>query len=237
MYTKDGYTVTCSHVKRTFLDGSRTVEVLKDVNLNASRREFISIQGPSGSGKTTLLHIVAGLDRPTSGDVFIEGVLLNETSDEELSKIRRQKIGMVFQEFYLLPALSVLENVEVPMIINSVSEEERKKRAVRLLELVGLSNCAYREARTLSSGEKQRVQIARALANDPSIILADEPTGYLDTRTGRKIVELLKSIAENLDRTVLMVTHDSEAASLTHRILLLRKGILTPKYTSGKMMD
>ena len=216
----------CSHVKKTFIDGLRVVEVLKDVNLKVSKGEFVSILGPSGSGKTTLLHIIACLDKPTGGEVFIEGVPISKMDDDELSEIRKHKIGMVFQDFYLLPALSALENVEVPMIFGNVPEEERRKKAAELLDLVGLSDRAYYGPGALSSGEKQRVQIARALANDPSILLADEPTGYLDTKTGSKIVGLLKSIAEDLGRTVLMVTHDPEAASISHRILQLRNGVI-----------
>lgn len=225
----NGNVIICSHVKRSFMDGLREVEVLKDVNLNVSRGEFVSVVGPSGSGKTTLLHIIACLDKPTSGEVFIEGALINKMSDDELSEVRRHKIGMVFQDFYLLSALSALENVEVPMIFDNVPEEKRKKKATELLDLVELSDRAYHGIGALSSGEKQRVQIARALANDPSIILADEPTGYLDTKTGSKIVKLLKRIAEDLGRTVLMVTHDLEAASVSHRTLQLKNGIIYPK--------
>jgi len=217
--------VLCSHVKRSFVDGPQIIEVLKDVNLSASKGEMISIVGPSGSGKTTLLNIIACLDRPTSGEVYIEEALTNQLSDNELSKIRRRKIGMIFQDFYLLPTLSAIENVEVPMIFDDVSEAERKKRAIELLDLVGMSDRVHYTPRELSGGEKQRVAIARALANDPPIVLADEPTGNLDTAAGRKIVALLKNIAER-KKAVLMVTHDPEAALQAHRVLILKNGVV-----------
>lgn len=218
--------VACSYVKKSFLDGPRRIEVLKDVNLSAAKGEMIAIVGPSGSGKTTLLNILACLDRPTSGEVSIEDVVVNQLSDDELSKIRRHKIGMVFQDFYLMPSLSALENVEVPMIFADVLEAERKERAAKLLMLVELSDRAHYRPWELSGGEQQRVAIARALANDPMIILADEPTGNLDTATGRKIVTLLRRIAEERDKAVLMVTHDPEAALQAHRVLVLKNGVV-----------
>jgi len=222
--------IRCSHVRRSYLDGLRVIEVLKDVNFDVSRGEIVSIVGPSGSGKTTLLNIIACLDKPTSGEVFIEDIAVNRLDDDRLSEIRRHKIGMVFQDFYLLPALSTLENVEAPMIFNNMPEERRKERAAELLALVELSNYAHHTPWELSSGEKQRAQIARALANDPPIILADEPTGNLDTTVGGKIVELLKNLAEDRDKTVLMATHDPGAASQTHRVLLLRDGVVQQRF-------
>jgi putative ABC transport system ATP-binding protein len=218
--------IACSHLKKSFLDGAQRIEVLKDLNLNVDKGEMISIIGPSGSGKTTLLNILACLDRPTCGEVTIDGVILNGMTDEELSKIRRHKIGMVFQEFYLLPSLSALENVEVPMIFDDVSEAKRKVRAAKLLSLVELSDRTHNRPAELSGGEKQRVAIARALANDPAIILADEPTGNLDTAAGKKIVMLLKKIAEEKEKAVVMVTHDPDAASQNHRVLVMRDGLV-----------
>lgn len=194
--------------------------------MSVSKGEFISIVGPSGSGKTTLLHIIACLDRPTNGEVFIEGIPTSKLDDDRLSEIRRRKIGMIFQDFYLLPALSALENLELPMVLNNVSKEKREQRAREILELVGLSSRVHHKPGELSSGEKQRVQIGRALTNNPSIVLADEPTGNLDTKTGGDIVKLLKSISRDEDRAILMVTHDMEIASHTHRTLLLEKGVI-----------
>ena len=202
------------------------IEVLRDVNLSASKGEFVSIVGPSGSGKTTLLHIIACLDRPTNGEVFIEGIPTSKLDDDRLSEIRRRKIGMIFQDFYLLPAYSALENLEVPMVFNNVSKEKREQRARELLELVGLSSRVHHKPGELSSGEKQRVQIARALTNNPSVILADEPTGNLDTKTGKDIVELLKSLSQDENRAILVVTHDMEIASHADRTLLLEKGAI-----------
>ena len=202
------------------------IEVLRDVNLSASKGEFVSIVGPSGSGKTTLLHIIACLDRPTNGEVFIEGIPTSKLDDDRLSEIRRRKIGMIFLDFYLLPAHSALENLEVPMVFNNVSKEKREQRARELLELVGLSSRVHHKPGELSSGEKQRVQIARALTNNPSVILADEPTGNLDTKTGKDIVELLKSLSQDENRAILVVTHDMEIASHADRTLLLEKGAI-----------
>jgi putative ABC transport system ATP-binding protein len=224
--SKNSVLVSCINVKRSFLDGAKRIDVLKDVNLNVEKGEIIAIIGPSGSGKTTLLNIMACLDRPTSGQVYVDHVIVNKLNDDQLSKIRRHKIGMVFQEFYLLPSMSALENVEVPMIFDDVPENKRKERAAELLALVGLMDRTHNRPGELSGGEKQRVAIARAIANDPTIILADEPTGNLDRITSFKIVTLLKKIAEEHEKAVIMVTHDPDAALQTHRVLILRDGFV-----------
>lgn len=229
--------VACSHVKRIFFDGPRRIEVLKDVNLHVAKGEMIAVVGPSGSGKTTLLNIMACLDKPTSGEVSIEGVIINQLSDDELSKIRRHKIGMMFQDFYLLPSLTTLENVEVPMIFDDVLETERKERAAKLLSLVELSDRAHYRPWELSGGEQQRVAIARALSNDPKIILADEPTGNLDTTTGRRIVTLLRKIVEKRDKAILMVTHDPDAALRAHKVWILRGGVLHAETNEGPLQN
>jgi putative ABC transport system ATP-binding protein len=205
----------------------REIEVLRDVNLSLSDGELVSIIGPSGSGKTTLLNIVSCLEKPTDGEVVIGGEMVNSLNDEELSMIRRLHIGMIFQEFYLLPELSALENVELPMILNGVPEGERKERAGMLLASIGLGNRTEYRPGELSKGEQQRVTIARALANDPSLILADEPTGNLDTETGERIVEILRTMADS-EKAVLMVTHNLEQAfQVSHRVLNLERGVLT----------
>jgi len=223
---KDKPVVVCSNLKRVFLDGPIEVEVLRDVSFKIAKAEMISIIGPSGSGKTTLLNILACLDKPTSGKVYIDGVDVTQLDDDDLSKIRREKIGMIFQDFYLLPILTILENIEVPMIFDNVPEGERKKRAMEVLTLIGLSDRAYYKPGNLSGGEQQKVAIARALVNDPAIILADEPTGNLDTVSGGKIVELLKSLTNDQGKSVLLATHDLEAAKQADRVLQLRAGVI-----------
>jgi putative ABC transport system ATP-binding protein len=188
--------------------------------------EMVSIIGPSGSGKTTLLNIIACLDKPTSGKVYIDGIDVTSLSDNILSMVRRYKIGMIFQEFYLLPAISALENVELPMIFNSIAKAERERRAMDLLTLVGLSERAHYTPEELSAGEQQRVAVARALANNPLVILADEPTGNLDTVSGRKIIDLLISLVVSQKKSVLLVTHDIEVAKQAHKILQLKAGVI-----------
>ena len=219
--------VVCSHVKKTYVVGMREIEVLRDVNLTLCEGEMVSIIGPSGSGKTTLLNIVSCLERPSDGKVVIGGYVVNNLNDEELSAIRRLRIGMIFQEFYLLPELSALENVELPMILNGVPEGKRKERAGRLLTSIGLEKRTQYRPGELSKGDQQRVTIARALANDPMLILADEPTGNLDTETGERIVEILRTMADS-KKAVLMVTHNLEQAfHVSHRVLNLERGALT----------
>jgi putative ABC transport system ATP-binding protein len=231
--TSEEPAIHCFHLKRSFVDGSQEREVLKDINLNVARGEIVCIMGPSGSGKTTLLHIVSCLDKPTAGEVYIDGALANGLNDDEMSKIRKRKIGMIFQDFYLLPTLSATENLEVPMIFDGMKEEERKNKATELLKLVDLSDCEHYIPQELSSGDKQKIAIARALANDPPIILADEPTGNLEANTAKDIVELLKSLTER-GKAVLMVTHDTNIASYADRVLLLRNGVLFEHNVNSK---
>jgi putative ABC transport system ATP-binding protein len=204
--------------------GKREVKALSDVNLEVKKGEFIAIMGPSGSGKTTLLNVLGCLDKPTSGKVILDEVDVEKLPEKELYKIRRDKIGFIFQTFNLLPYLNAIENVELPMECTKKSGSERKKRARELLGLVGLAGREGHRPQRLSAGEQQRVAIARAFANDPAIILADEPTGNLDTQNKHEIVRLLANL--NIDRgtTVVMVTHDSQIASHTERMLLLKDG-------------
>jgi putative ABC transport system ATP-binding protein len=204
--------------------GKRKVQALSNLDLQVNAGEFVSIMGPSGSGKTTLLNVLGCIDKPTSGQVFLDGVDVGNLPEGELYKIRRDKIGFVFQTFNLLPYLNARENVELPMENTKKSKSERRQRASELLRLVGLSGREEHRPQRLSAGEQQRVAIARALANDPSIILADEPTGNLDGKNKREIVELLANL--NLDRgtTIVIVTHDGHVASHTERLVLLRDG-------------
>jgi putative ABC transport system ATP-binding protein len=207
--------------------GKRGVQALSDLNLQVNKGEFIAIMGPSGSGKTTLLNVLGCLDKPTSGKVMLDKVDVANLPEKELCKIRRNKIGFIFQTFNLLPYLSAAENVELPMESSKRSGIERRKRARELLGTVGLSGREEHRPPRLSAGEQQRVAIARALANDPAIILADEPTGNLDTQNKYEIVRLLAKL--NIDRgtTIVMVTHDNQVASHTERMLLLQDGKIT----------
>jgi ABC-type lipoprotein export system ATPase subunit len=205
--------------------GPNVIRALNGANLTVEQGHMVAIVGPSGSGKTTLLNILGALDRPDSGRVLISGVDLNGLGERELTAYRRQKVGFVFQTFELIPNLSALENVMLPMEFNGVPPKEREARARQLLEAVGLAHRADHRPRRLSGGEQQRVAIARALANDPAILLADEPTGNLDTATGIEIVGLLHRFAEE-GKTVIVVTHDETMAQLADVRAHLRDGVI-----------
>lgn len=217
-------------VCKTYTLGENTVQALNNLNLQVDVGDFVSIKGPSGSGKTTLLNMLGCIDKPTSGNVFIDGVDVAKVPESELYKIRQTKIGFVFQTFNLLPYLNARENVELPMEHNAKSNEERKQRAKELLGIVGLSGREEHRPNRLSAGEQQRVAIARALANDPAIILADEPTGNLGTRNKLDLMNLLADLNTNQGTTIVVVTHDTHVAAHSKRVLLLRDGtIITEK--------
>jgi putative ABC transport system ATP-binding protein len=209
---------------KTYEMGKRKIPALYDLNLQVNRGEFVAIMGPSGSGKTTLLNVLGCLDKPTSGKVILDDVDAANLPERELYKIRRDKIGFVFQTFNLLPYLNAAENVELPMENTKKTKSERRKKARELLKLVGLEGREEHRPQRLSAGEQQRVAIARALANDPAIILADEPTGNLDTQNKYEIVRLLANLNIERGTTVIMVTHDSQVASHTERMFLLKDG-------------
>jgi len=213
--------------------GGRKVRALSDVNLQVKRGDFISIMGPSGSGKTTLLNMLGCLDKPTLGKVVLDGVDVTEVPEKNLYKIRRHKIGFIFQTFNLMPYLNAVENVELPMECTKKSRGEKKKRAHELLKMVGLSEREEHRPHRLSAGEQQRVAIARALANNPAIVLADEPTGNLDSKTGDEIVRLLSKLSIDQATTIIMVTHDSHVASRASRMLFLNDGRLLKKEKRG----
>jgi putative ABC transport system ATP-binding protein len=215
------------NLTKSYTLGKRGVQALSDVNLQVKKGEFVAIMGPSGSGKTTLLNVLGCLDKPTSGKMILDKVDVTKLPEKELYKIRRNRIGFIFQTFNLLPYLNALENVELPMETTKASKSERKRRARELLELVGLSGREAHRPSRLSAGEQQRVAIARALANDPAIILADEPTGNLDTENKYEIVRLLANLNINRGTTIVVVTHDSHVASQTERMLLLKDGRIT----------
>lgn len=215
--------VKLEDVEKIYKMGKVEVPALRGVTLEIEKGEYVSIMGPSGSGKSTLMNMIGCLDRPTRGKVFIDGRDVSKLNDDGLAKIRRKKVGFVFQQFNLIPRLTALENVALPMWFAGLSRPERVKKAVELLKQVDLGKRIKHRPAELSGGEMQRVAIARALANAPEVVLADEPTGNLDSKTGEEILRLLKRLNEE-GRTVVMVTHELEFAKKAGRIVQLRDG-------------
>lgn len=211
-------------LKKIYQLGKVQVPALRGMTVKFFRGEMAVIMGPSGSGKTTLLNLIGTFDRPTSGRIYIDGQDLTRMGERELTRLRREKIGFVFQFYNLIPVLTAFENVELPMLISGKPREERRRRTEELLELVGLSQRGHHRPDELSGGEQQRVAIARALANRPSIVLADEPTGDLDTKTGREVVEALRRAAKEEEVAVIVVTHDPAVAERADRVLRIRDG-------------
>lgn len=229
----DNIVVRISDVKRLYMMGRVEVHALRGINLEVEKGEFVSIMGPSGCGKSTLMHIIGCLDRPSSGDVRLDEVDVDELDDNELAEIRNKKVGFVFQVFNLLPRLNAIENIELPLIYAGVGFEERRAKVAELLEVVGLKDRMYHRPTELSGGQSQRVAIARALANDPSIILADEPTGNLDSKTGDEIIHLFTEL-NNRGITMIIVTHDLEIANHSRRIVRLKDGLVVSDLPTGR---
>src|SRR3954469_18064322 len=213
-------------VHKHFTRGSERIEVLKGVSMDIPKGDFLALMGPSGSGKTTLLNLMGGLDTPTSGDVEIGGVRINTLSGSGLSKWRSQHIGFVFQLYNLLPVLTAERNVELPLLLTSLSKTERRKRVAIALKVVGLAERARHYPRQLSGGQEQRVGIARAIVTDPTLLLCDEPTGDLDRKAGDEILDLLYALNNDHGKTIVMVTHDPHAAERATRTVHLEKGVL-----------
>jgi len=214
------------NVKKTYKMGKVLVPALRGVTFNVEEGEFLAILGPSGSGKSTLLHTMGGLDRPTEGEVFIDGINLYKLSDNKLAEIRLHKVGFVFQFFNLLPRLTALKNVELPSALAEDSEKESMEKVKKILNLVGLEERSSHRPSELSGGEQQRVAIARALINNPKIILADEPTGNLDTKTGLEIIQLMKKLNKEKKQTFVIITHDQNIAETANRIIYLKDGLI-----------
>ena len=210
--------------KKYYESKENELQVLTDVNLSVSEGEFVAIVGASGSGKSTLMNIIGLLDQPTSGSYFLVGSDTSKESQKDLSHIRGKKIGFVFQTFNLIGRINALKNVEVPLIYSGMAPKERTVRATELLKLVGMGDRLKHFPNELSGGQKQRVAIARAMANDPDIILADEPTGALDSSTGRMIIDLFHELHEKHGKTIILITHDTEIANETERIITIKDG-------------
>ncbi len=218
-------------VKRFYVGQPNELEILHGIDLDVNEGEFVSIVGASGSGKSTLMNMIGVLDRPTEGTYWLDGTDVEDALDDELSQIRNRKIGFVFQNFNLISRTNALRNVELPMMYAGLPQKKRTQRAEELLDLVGMADRMLHQPNELSGGQKQRVAIARAMANDPAIILADEPTGALDSKTGRMVMDLFHQLNREQGKTIVLITHNQELAAETGRILTMRDGIL---YTNGE---
>jgi putative ABC transport system ATP-binding protein len=216
--------IRCIDVRKIYRQGNNEIIALDGVSLDIAKGEFAVVMGPSGSGKSTLLHLIGGLDRPTSGELLVDQRLVGQMADEEVTLFRRTRIGFIFQFFNLLPTLTALENVALPFVLDGRSKEDAEERAKMLLAKVGLENRKNHLPEEMSGGEIQRVAVARALAFDPPILLADEPTGNLDSKTGESILSLLREINREAGCTVVMVTHSREAAGYGNRTIFFRDG-------------
>jgi len=225
--------VQVEKVEKVYKLGEIPVQALDDVSLELSKGEFVAIMGPSGSGKTTLLNLIGVLDKPTKGRIYIDGKDITKLNDRELTALRRKTVGYIFQFYNLIPVLSAFENVELPMLISGMPKEEREERAHSLLEKVGLAGRENHRPDELSGGEQQRVAIVRALANKPSVVLADEPTGDLDSKTGKDVMQALRDLSRNEGATVIVVTHDSMVANLASRVFEMRDGRIIRVRTTG----
>src|SRR3954465_8761577 len=216
--------ITLKNLSRDYTSGERTVHALANVSLEIARHEFAAIRGPSGCGKSTLIHLLAGLDHPTSGEIFVDGLALHSADDAALTQFRRRGVGLVFQFFNLLPTMNVRENVSLPLLLQGVALSESDKRADELIDLVGLRERADHFVHQLSGGEQQRTAIARALIHRPSLLIADEPTGNLDSHSAASVMELLEKIGREALTTLIVVTHSSEVAKAASRRIEMRDG-------------
>ena len=225
--------IDLKNVNKSYRNGDQELQVLKDIHLAVEEGEFVAIMGPSGSGKSTLMNIIGMLDRPTSGEYYLEGEEDAKLGEKKLAKVRNQQIGFVFQQFFLLSKLNALQNVELPLIYAGVSQSKRKALAEQYLKKVELEARMHHLPSELSGGQKQRVAIARALVNHPSIILADEPTGALDTKTGEQIMELLTELNRE-GKTIIMVTHEPEIAAFARRQIVIRDGVISSDTKKGE---
>ena len=219
--------VSVQDVRKFYQRDSMQIKVLDGLSLEVPGGEFLALMGPSGSGKTTLLNLIAGIDRATSGRVVVAGTDLGPLSEGELAKWRSRNVGFIFQFYNLIPVLNALENVELPLLLTSLSGRERRERALTALRIVGLADRAKHYPRQLSGGQEQRVAIARAIVTDPKVLVADEPTGDLDSQSAEEILDLMQTFNRDFGKTIIMVTHDPRAAARAHTQRHLEKGVLT----------
>jgi putative ABC transport system ATP-binding protein len=231
----NGNVVSATEVTRRYGDGEAAVDALRGVSLTVKPGELVAVMGPSGSGKSTLMHLLAALDKPTSGTVTIAGQDVGSLSDTDVTKLRRQHIGFVFQFFNLLPMLDAEENIRLPLTI--AGEKPDPEFFENLLKRVGLTDRRSHRPAELSGGQQQRVAIARALVSQPTVVFADEPTGNLDSKTGAEILELLRASAEELNQTMVMVTHDANAATIADRVLFLADGVIVEELARSSSAD
>jgi len=218
--------VQVQNVRKIYKRDSQDIVVLDGLSLEVPEGEFVALMGPSGSGKTTLLNLIAGIDRPTSGSVVVAGTNVGQLSESALAKWRSRNVGFIFQFYNLIPVLTALENVELPLLLTSLSKKERRERALTALKVVGLADRGKHYPRQLSGGQEQRVAIARAIVADPAVLVADEPTGDLDAKSAEDILNLLQTLNRDFKKTIVMVTHDPRAASRSHVERHLEKGVL-----------
>jgi putative ABC transport system ATP-binding protein len=218
--------IRIEHLSKTYTRGGQPIPVLMDINLNVDRAEFVSLMGPSGSGKSTLLNLIAGIDHPTSGRILINGVDIATLGESSLADWRAANVGFIFQFYNLMPVLTAYENVELPLLLTNLSRKQRKAHVEACLAMVGLTERMDHYPNELSGGQQQRVAIARALVTDPTLIVADEPTGDLDRATGEEVLKLMDELHRDLGKTIVMVTHDPKAASRASRMIYLEKGVL-----------
>jgi len=225
-YYTASVTMKVENLTKVYASSTGKVVSLNNVSFSVNKGEFVSVVGPSGSGKSTLLNMLGALDRPTSGKVFMDGIDIFSLNDSQLATVRNNKLGFIFQSYNLINRTTVLKNVEFPGIIGGMSDADRRRRALKLLDFLGIKNKANFKPLNLSGGQQQRVAIARALMNDPKIILADEPTGNLDTKTGIDVFNLLTLLSREFKRTIIMVTHNPELAGATDRAIHIRDGAI-----------
>jgi putative ABC transport system ATP-binding protein len=228
--------VQVRNLYKSFSRGAEEIKVLQSLNLDVGAAEFMTLMGPSGSGKTTLLNLIAGLDQPTSGSIIVDNQMISEMSESQLARWRTRNVGFIFQFYYLLPVLTAYENVELPLLLLSLTSSQRKEQVLRALDLVGLTDRMRHKPGQLSGGQQQRVGIARAIVTDPTLIVADEPTGDLDSKSADEILSIMELLRSQLGKTVIMVTHDPHAAERSQRILHLEKGRLAQD-TASRPLD
>nr|WP_284645005.1 ABC transporter ATP-binding protein [Paenibacillus chinjuensis] len=225
--------IELQQIRKTYKRGGEELPILKDVSLTVEQGEFVAIVGPSGSGKSTLMNTIGLLDVPTSGSYRLDGVATEKLKDNQLAELRNQKIGFIFQQFNLLPRLTALENVELPMIYSGLSKKVRREKAMHMLGMLGMDARANHRPNELSGGQQQRVAIARALAVGPSLLLADEPTGALDSKTGQEVLELILKLHEE-GNTIVLITHDLHIAEHAKRVITIRDGLIVGDRSSGE---